>query len=282
MKLYNRTSDSSHTESYSQYIRDINKFELLSKEEEMKLGKKALKGNQKAIEKLVQSNLRLVVKYAHEFTGAGLPLMDLISEGNRGLVKAAHKFDPAKSKFSTYATYWIKQFIRRGLENQALEIRHPSHVIAAYSKIRKFIREHEAVFEVHPSSEEIAKGTKLPVSKVKRLMKETVRCVSWNEQIGEDGAERGDFLADEKAEDPAEMAAISSDHEMLKKLMLEVLSEKERKVLALRYGMGFDDDRLTLEDVGVHFDVTRERIRQIQAEAIDKLRACKEQLRNIS
>lgn len=272
MDFYKNTGGSHHSEIYAAYIRDINVFPLLNKAEETKLGNKAKRGNKKAHQKLVESNLRLVVKYAHEFTGMGLPLMDLISEGNRGLVKAAHRYDPSRSKFSTYATYWIKQFIRRALENQANEIRHPSHVITALSKIKKFIRHYEIRSRTKPTEEEIAEGTKLPLSKVKRLTKDTIRCVSWNEKIGEDGAELGDFLKDEGVLDPAETAAENSDREMLQSLMKEVLSEKERRIIALRFGLGGGDENLTLEDVGVHFDVTRERIRQIQSEAIEKLR----------
>jgi RNA polymerase primary sigma factor len=269
-----------HSEIYSAYIRDISKFPLLEKGEEASLGKKAKKGNKKAHRKLVEANLRLVVKYAHEFTGMGLPLMDLISEGNRGLIKAAHRYDPERSKFSTYATYWIKQFIRRALENQANEIRHPSHVITALSKIKKFVRMYESENRAKPSEEEIAMATRLPLSKVKRLTKDTVRCVSWSEKVGEDGAELGDFLEDERALDPAEQASESSDRQMLEELMAEVLSEKERKILSLRYGLGGGDESLTLEDVGAHFDVTRERIRQIQSEAIEKLRQHKQRLRS--
>lgn len=272
MDFFKNSGGSHHSEIYSAYIKDINAFPLLEKTEEAKLGRKAKRGDKKAHRRLVESNLRLVVKYAHEFTGMGLPLMDLISEGNRGLIKAAHRYDPSKSKFSTYATYWIKQFIRRALENQANEIRHPSHVITALSKIKKFIRLYEIKNRSKPSEEEIAVGTKLPLSKVKRLTKETIRCVSWNEKIGDDGAELGDFLEDEGVSDPAEQAAENSDREMLEKLMKEVLSEKERKIIALRFGLGGGDENLTLEDVGVHFDVTRERIRQIQSEAIAKLR----------
>lgn len=272
MDFYKNTGGSHHSEIYAAYIRDINVFPLLNKVEETKLGNKAKRGDKKAHQKLVESNLRLVVKYAHEFTGMGLPLMDLISEGNRGLVKAAHRYDPSRSKFSTYATYWIKQFIRRALENQANEIRHPSHVITALSKIKKFIRHYEIRSRAKPTEEEIAEGTKLPLSKVKRLTKDTIRCVSWNEKIGEDGAELGDFLKDEGVLDPAETAAENSDREMLQSLMKEVLSEKERRIIALRFGLGGGDENLTLEDVGVHFDVTRERIRQIQSEAIEKLR----------
>jgi len=265
-------ADSCHSEIYSSYIRDISAYPLLDTKEEAKLGRMAGRGNRRAHEKLVQSNLRLVVKYAHEFVGMGLPLMDMISEGNRGLMKAARRYDPSRSKFSTYATYWIKQFIRRALENQAKEIRHPSHVVTALSKIRRFVREYEQKYQMAPSCEEIAKGTKLPVSKVKRLTRETIHCVSWNEKVGEDGAVLGDFLEDEKAISPAETAAENSDRETLLKLMREVLSDKERKILALRFGMNDGEDGMTLEDVGLHFDVTRERIRQIQAEAIEKLR----------
>lgn len=272
MNFYKNTGGSHHSEIYAAYIRDINVFPLLNKVEETRLGNKAKRGDKKAHRKLVESNLRLVVKYAHEFTGMGLPLMDLISEGNRGLVKAAHRYDPSRSKFSTYATYWIKQFIRRALENQANEIRHPSHVITALSKIKKFIRHYEIRSRTKPTEEEIAEGTKLPLSKVKRLTKDTIKCVSWNEKIGEDGAELGDFLKDEGVLDPAETAAENSDREMLQSLMKEVLSEKERRIIALRFGLGGGDENLTLEDVGVHFDVTRERIRQIQSEAIEKLR----------
>lgn len=272
MNFYKNTGGSHHSEIYAAYIRDINVFPLLNKVEETRLGNKAKRGDKKAHQKLVESNLRLVVKYAHEFTGMGLPLMDLISEGNRGLVKAAHRYDPSRSKFSTYATYWIKQFIRRALENQANEIRHPSHVITALSKIKKFIRHYEIRSRTKPTEEEIAEGTKLPLSKVKRLTKDTIKCVSWNEKIGEDGAELGDFLKDEGVLDPAETAAENSDRELLQSLMKEVLSEKERRIIALRFGLGGGDENLTLEDVGVHFDVTRERIRQIQSEAIEKLR----------
>lgn len=272
MDFSKNSGGSHHSEIYASYIRDINVFPLLGKEEEAKLGRKAKRGDKKAHRKLVESNLRLVVKYAHEFTGMGLPLMDLISEGNRGLVKAAHRYDPSKSKFSTYATYWIKQFIRRALENQANEIRHPSHVITSLSKIKKFIRLYELRNRSKPTDEEIAAGTNLPLSKVKRLTKDTIRCVSWNEKVGDDGAELGDFLKDEGVVDPAEKAAENSDREMLERLMKEVLSEKERKIISLRFGLGGGDENLTLEDVGVHFDVTRERIRQIQSEAIEKLR----------
>lgn len=272
MNFSKNTGGSHHSEIYAAYIRDINVFPLLGREEEAKIGRKAKRGDVKAHRKLVESNLRLVVKYAHEFTGMGLPLMDLISEGNRGLVKAAHRYDPSRSKFSTYATYWIKQFIRRALENQANEIRHPSHVITALSKIKKFIRLYEMENRNKPTEEEIAAGTKLPLSKVKRLTKETIKCISWNEKVGEDGAELGDFLEDEAMIDPAEQASENSDRDMLQRLMSEVLSEKERKIIALRFGLGGGDENLTLEDVGVHFDVTRERIRQIQSEAIGKLR----------
>jgi RNA polymerase primary sigma factor len=272
MDFSKNTNSTHHSAIYASYIRDINVFPLLKKDEEAKLGRKAKRGDKKAHRKLVESNLRLVVKYAHEFTGMGLPLMDLISEGNRGLVKAAHRYDPSKSKFSTYATYWIKQFIRRALENQANEIRHPSHVITALSKIKKFVRLYELENRSKPTEEEIAMGTKLPLSKVKRLTRETIKCVSWSEKVGEDGAELGDFLKDEGVVDPAEQAAENSDRAMLKQLMEEVLNEKERKIIALRFGLGGGDENLTLEDVGVHFDVTRERIRQIQSEAIEKLR----------
>jgi len=266
------SSDSAHSEIYSAYIRDISVYPLLAQKEEAKLGKSAAKGSRRAHEKLVQSNLRLVVKYAHEFVGMGLPLMDLISEGNRGLMKAARRYDPDRSKFSTYATYWIKQFIRRALENQAKEIRHPSHVVTALSKIRRFCREYEQKYQVQPTNQEIARGTKLPLSKVIRLTRETIHCVSWNEKVGEDGAVLGDFLEDEKAISPAESAAEKSDRQTLLALMKEVLSDKERRILALRFGMNDGEGGMTLEDVGVHFDVTRERIRQIQAEAIEKLR----------
>lgn len=273
------SSDSAHSEIYSAYIRDISVYPLLEQKEEAKLGKSAAKGNRKAHEKLVQSNLRLVVKYAHEFVGMGLPLMDLISEGNRGLMKAARRYDPDRSKFSTYATYWIKQFIRRALENQAKEIRHPSHVVTALSKIRRFVREYEQKYQFQPTNREIAHGTKLPLSKVIRLTRETIHCVSWNEKVGEDGAVLGDFLEDEKAISPAECAAEKSDRQTLVALMKEVLSDKERRILALRFGMNDGEGGMTLEDVGVHFDVTRERIRQIQAEAIEKLRQHGDRLR---
>lgn len=273
------SSDSAHSEIYSAYIRDISVYPLLERKEEARLGKSAAKGSRRAHEKLVQSNLRLVVKYAHEFVGMGLPLMDLISEGNRGLMKAARRYDPDRSKFSTYATYWIKQFIRRGLENQAKEIRHPSHVVTALSKIRRFCREYEQKFQFQPTSQEIARGTKLPLSKVIRLTRETIHCVSWNEKVGEDGAVLGDFLEDEKAVSPAETAAEKSDRQTLVALMKEVLSDKERRILALRFGMNDGEGGMTLENVGVHFDVTRERIRQIQAEAIEKLRMHGDRLR---
>lgn len=272
LRMSSSSSDSAHSEIYSAYIRDISVYPLLEQKEEARLGKSAAKGNRKAHEKLVQSNLRLVVKYAHEFVGMGLPLMDLISEGNRGLMKAARRYDPDRSKFSTYATYWIKQFIRRALENQAKEIRHPSHVVTALSKIRRFCREYEQKYQFQPTSRQIAHGTKLPLSKVIRLTRETIHCVSWNEKVGEDGAVLGDFLEDEKAVSPADTAAEKSDRQTLVALMKEVLSDKERRILALRFGMNDGEGGMTLEDVGVHFDVTRERIRQIQAEAIEKLR----------
>lgn len=281
MSSFTTPANSSHSEIYSAYIRDISVFPLLDQKEEARLGKSAAKGNRRAHEKLVQANLRLVVKYAHEFVGMGLPLMDMISEGNRGLIKAAKRYDPDRSKFSTYATYWIKQFIRRALENQAREIRHPSHVVTALSKIRRFCREYEQKYQLAPTPEEISRSTKLPLSKVKRLTRETIHCVSWNEKVGEDGAVLGDFLEDENSVSPAEAAAENSDRQTLLQLMREVLSDKERKILALRFGMNDGEGGMTLEDVGTHFDVTRERIRQIQAEAIEKLRLHGDRLRGV-
>lgn len=254
------------------YLKEIGKVPLLSAEEEIELAKKMEQGDDEAKKRLCEANLRLVVSIAKRYVGRGMLFLDLIQEGNLGLIKAVEKFDWRKGyKFSTYATWWIRQAITRAIADQARTIRIPVHMVETINKLIRISRQLLQELGREPRPEEIAKEMDLPVEKVREILKIAQEPVSLETPIGEEeDSHLGDFIPDDDAPAPAEAAAFS----MLKEQLIEVLdtlTPREQKVLRLRFGL--DDGRArTLEEVGKKFDVTRERIRQIEAKALRKLR----------
>ena len=254
------------------YLKEIGKVPLLSAEEEVELAKRMEEGDAYAKQKLCEANLRLVVSIAKKYVGRGMLFLDLIQEGNLGLIKAVDKFDYTKGyKFSTYATWWIRQAITRSIADQARTIRIPVHMVETINKLIRVSRQLLQENGREPTPDEIADEMGITVEKVREILKIAQEPVSLETPIGEEeDSHLGDFIPDEDAPAPAEAAAFS----MLKEQLVEVLStltEREQKVLKLRFGL--EDGRArTLEEVGKEFDVTRERIRQIEAKALRKLR----------
>nr|WP_330389647.1 RNA polymerase sigma factor RpoD [Cellulosilyticum sp. I15G10I2] len=254
------------------YLKEIGKVPLLSADEEIKLALRMEEGDQEAKKKLAEANLRLVVSIAKRYVGRGMLFLDLIQEGNLGLIKAVEKFDYSKGfKFSTYATWWIRQAITRAIADQARTIRIPVHMVETINKLMRVSRQLLQELGRDPQPEEIAKEMEMTVSKVREIMKISQEPVSLETPIGEEeDSHLGDFIPDEDIPVPAEAAAFT----LLKEQLIEVLdtlTEREQKVLRLRFGL--DDGRArTLEEVGKEFNVTRERIRQIEAKALRKLR----------
>lgn len=254
------------------YLKEIGKVPLLSADEEIELAKKMEAGDENAKKRLCEANLRLVVSIAKRYVGRGMLFLDLIQEGNLGLIKAVDKFDYTKGyKFSTYATWWIRQAITRSIADQARTIRIPVHMVETINKLIRVSRQLLQTYGREPSPEEIAVEMGISVDKVREIQKIAQEPVSLETPIGEEeDSHLGDFIPDEDVPAPAEAAAFS----MLKEQLVEVLdtlTEREQKVLKLRFGL--EDGRArTLEEVGKEFDVTRERIRQIEAKALRKLR----------
>lgn len=254
------------------YLKEIGKVPLLSADEEIELAKRMEKGDKEAKKRLCEANLRLVVSIAKRYVGRGMLFLDLIQEGNLGLIKAVDKFDYTKGyKFSTYATWWIRQAITRSIADQARTIRIPVHMVETINKLIRVSRQLLQTYGREPSPEEIAKEMGISVEKVREIQKIAQEPVSLETPIGEEeDSHLGDFIPDEDVPAPAEAAAFS----MLKEQLVEVLdtlTEREQKVLKLRFGL--EDGRArTLEEVGKEFDVTRERIRQIEAKSLRKLR----------
>ena len=254
------------------YLKEIGKVPLLSADQEIALAQRMEQGDQEAKKKLAEANLRLVVSIAKRYVGRGMLFLDLIQEGNLGLIKAVEKFDYTKGyKFSTYATWWIRQAITRAIADQARTIRIPVHMVETINKLMRVSRQLLQELGRDPQPEEIAKRMEMPVSKVREIMKISQEPVSLETPIGEEeDSHLGDFIPDEDIPVPAEAAAFT----LLKEQLIEVLdtlTEREQKVLRLRFGL--DDGRArTLEEVGKEFSVTRERIRQIEAKALRKLR----------
>jgi RNA polymerase primary sigma factor len=254
------------------YLKEIGKVPLLSADEEIELAKKMENGDEEAKKKLCEANLRLVVSIAKRYVGRGMLFLDLIQEGNLGLIKAVDKFDWRKGyKFSTYATWWIRQAITRSIADQARTIRIPVHMVETINKLIRVSRQLLQEYGREPLPEEIAAEMGISEEKVREILKIAQEPVSLETPIGEEeDSHLGDFIPDEEVPAPAEAAAFS----MLKEQLVEVLdtlTEREQKVLKLRFGL--DDGRArTLEEVGKQFDVTRERIRQIEAKALRKLR----------
>ena len=254
------------------YLKEIGKVPLLSAEEEIELAKKMELGDQEAKKRLAEANLRLVVSIAKRYVGRGMLFLDLIQEGNLGLIKAVEKFDYRKGyKFSTYATWWIRQAITRAIADQARTIRIPVHMVETINKLIRVSRQLLQELGREPSPEEIAEEMNMPVDRVREIMKISQEPVSLETPIGEEeDSHLGDFIQDDNVPVPADAAAFTLLKEQLGEV-LGTLTEREQKVLRLRFGL--DDGRArTLEEVGKEFNVTRERIRQIEAKALRKLR----------
>ena len=254
------------------YLKEIGKVPLLSAEEEIELAKKMEQGDENAKKRLAEANLRLVVSIAKRYVGRGMLFLDLIQEGNLGLIKAVEKFDYRKGyKFSTYATWWIRQAITRAIADQARTIRIPVHMVETINKLIRVSRQLLQELGREPTPEEIAEEMDMPVDRVREILKISQEPVSLETPIGEEeDSHLGDFIQDDNVPVPADAAAFT----LLKEQLVEVLGtliEREQKVLRLRFGL--DDGRArTLEEVGKEFNVTRERIRQIEAKALRKLR----------
>ena len=254
------------------YLKEIGKVPLLSAEEEIELAKKMEQGDENAKKRLAEANLRLVVSIAKRYVGRGMLFLDLIQEGNLGLIKAVEKFDYRKGyKFSTYATWWIRQAITRAIADQARTIRIPVHMVETINKLIRVSRQLLQELGREPTPEEIAEEMDMPVDRVREILKISQEPVSLETPIGEEeDSHLGDFIQDDNVPVPADAAAFT----LLKEQLIEVLgtlTEREQKVLRLRFGL--DDSRArTLEEVGKEFNVTRERIRQIEAKALRKLR----------
>ena len=254
------------------YLKEIGQIKLLSAEEEVELAKRVSEGDQEAKNKLTEANLRLVVSIAKKYSGRGLHILDLIQEGNTGLIRAVDKFDWTKgNKFSTYATWWIRQAITRAIADQARTIRIPVHMVETINKLIRVSRQLLQELGREPSPEEIAKEMNMPVERVREILKISQEPVSLETPIGEEeDSHLGDFIKDDNVPVPADAAAFTLLKEQLEEV-LGTLTEREQKVLTLRFGL--EDGRArTLEEVGKEFNVTRERIRQIEAKALRKLR----------
>ncbi len=260
------------TDPVRNYLKEIGRIDLLKAKEEIELAKKVEAGSIKAKKHLTEANLRLVVSIAKKYIGRGLPFLDLIQEGNKGLIRATEKYDWRRGfKFSTYATWWIRQAITRAIADQARTIRIPVHMVETINKVYRTSRRLTQKLSREPTEEEIAKELEIPVSKVKTVFKISQDTASLQAPVGEEGdSVLGDFIEDDSRLSPYEEAA----RELLKENVDEVLSslsDREAKVLKLRFALDGDRPR-TLEEVGKHFGVTRERIRQIESKALRKLK----------
>ena len=261
------------------YLREIGKIPLLTPEEEADLAQRIVKGDKKAKDKMVESNMRLVVSIAKRYGGRGLDFLDLIQEGNTGLLRAVEKFDPDKGfKFSTYATWWVRQAITRAIADQARTIRIPVHMVETINKVLRTTRKLTAELNREPTNEEIAKELGMEPEKVDYVMRIKQDIASLDASVGREGDDEdsvlGDFVEDEERISPEDSAA----NQILKEQLSEIiatLSDREQKIIRLRFGIGGGRPH-TLEEVGNEFDVTRERIRQIEAKALSKLRKNKD------
>ena len=261
------------------YLREIGKIPLLTPEEEADLAQRIVKGDQDAKNKMVEANMRLVVSIAKRYGGRGLDFLDLIQEGNTGLLRAVEKFDPDKGfKFSTYATWWVRQAITRAIADQARTIRIPVHMVETINKVLRTTRKLTTELNREPTNEEIAEALDMEPEKIDYVMRIKQDIASLDASIGREGDDEesvlGDFVEDEERDSPEE----SASNQILKEQLSEIIStltDREQKIIRLRFGIGGGRPH-TLEEVGAEFDVTRERIRQIEAKALSKLRKNKD------
>jgi RNA polymerase primary sigma factor len=260
------------------YLREIGQVKLLTPDEEIQLAARIKKGDKKAREHMIKANLRLVVKIARDYEGIGLPLLDLISEGNIGLMKAVERFDPAKGgKLSTYGSWWIKQSIKRALANQSKTIRLPVHLVDKISKMRRTAMKLQEMLGHEPSDEELADEMGMTASRVRQMRQAAIRPASLDAPIGDDDSNNfSDVVQDENATSPYENLEDKTVVNMLQD-MVKHLDEREATILRYRFGLDGGTEK-TLEEVGVKFGVTRERVRQIQNLALKKLRKMIEKL----
>ena len=266
-------------DSVRMYLREIGKIPLLSQEEELELANRAMAGDKKAKDKLAEANMRLVVSIAKRYGGRGLDFLDLIQEGNTGLLRAVEKFDPGKGfKFSTYATWWIRQAITRAIADQARTIRIPVHMVETINKVLRTTRRLTQDLNREPTNQEIAEAMGMAVDKIEYVMRIKQDIASLDASVGRDGDDEesvlGDFVEDSERDSPEDATA----NQILKEQIAEILttlSEREQKIIRLRFGIGGGRPH-TLEEVGNEFSVTRERIRQIEAKALSKLRKHKQ------
>ena len=259
--------------AFGLYLREIGREKLLTPEEEIRLAGRIKRGDKAARERMITANLRLVVKLATDYANLGLPLLDLVSEGNIGLMKAVERFDPQKGgKLSTYAAWWIKQSIKRALANQGRTIRVPVHQIEKIAKVRRLIERLTAELGREPTDDELADEVGLSGPQVSALKSSGIQPTSLDAPVGKDDGETlfGDMLSDEAAEDPLEYLEGKDARAMLGGV-LKVLTARERDIIKLRYGLGGGRER-TLEEIGTKLGITRERIRQIQMVALKKMR----------
>jgi RNA polymerase primary sigma factor len=260
------------------YLREIGQVKLLTPQEEIDLAARIKKGDKKAREQMITANLRLVVKIAHDYEGFGLPLLDLISEGNIGLMKAVERFDPAKGgKLSTYGSWWIKQSIKRALANQSKTIRLPVHLVDKISKMRRVAMKLQEVFGREPTDEELGEELGISPSRVAQMRTAAIRPASLDAPIGDDDSNNfAEVVQDENADTPYEQLEDKTVTKMLQE-MVKTLDQREATILRYRFGLDGGSEK-TLEEVGQKFGVTRERVRQIQNIALNKLRKMIEKL----
>ena len=271
-KLEESAEEGATTDPVRMYLKEIGKIPLLSAEEEIELAKRISEGDEEAKKRMIEANLRLVVSVAKHYLGRGMQLLDLIQEGNMGLLKAVEKFDYTKGyKFSTYATWWIRQSITRAVADQARTIRIPVHMVETINRVSRTSRSLVQELGREPTLDEISDALGIPQEKIAEVMKIAQDPVSLETPVGEeDDSHLGDFIPDSDVTEPAESASYNMLRQQLTEVM-QTLSPRECKVLRLRFGM--EDGRAhTLEEVGKEFDVTRERVRQIEAKALRKLR----------
>ncbi len=281
--LESTTYDEVADDSVKLYLREIGKIPLLTAEEEFELAQKIINGaekeKKKAKDKMAESNMRLVVSIAKRYSGRGLDFLDLIQEGNTGLLRAVEKFDPDKGfKFSTYATWWIRQAITRAIADQARTIRIPVHMVETINKVLRTQRRLTQELNREPSTEEIAKAMGMEPEKIEYVMKIKQDIASLDASVGRDGEDDdsslGDFIEDEDRVSPEDSAATQLLKEQIATI-LQTLTDREQKIIKMRFGIGGGKSH-TLEEVGAEFSVTRERIRQIEAKALTKLRKNKD------